>query len=62
MMNAFRNLYRIRNQANKHVAFVTAESSAAAISKYYGNGGNESEATAEQMSHGYPNDVCSIDA
>lgn len=61
MMNAFRNLYRIRNEKHEHVAFVTAGDANAAAFKYYENGGNAHNAIAEQMSHGYPHDVCDID-
>lgn len=59
-MNAFRNLYKIRNANNEVVAFVTAGNADGARGKYHGAGGQVEVVTAEQVSTGYHEDVCTI--
>jgi len=58
-MNAFRNLYRIIGN-QRVVAFITATRASEAIKVYNEMCGRCAEVAAEQMSFGYPEDVCRI--
>ena len=59
MICAFRNLYRILGN-QRVVAFITASSASNAIKIYTEKCGRCSEVKAEQISFGYPEDVCKI--
>jgi hypothetical protein len=61
MLNAFRNLYKIWSNA-KVVAFVTAGSEKSALAAYRAAGGKAAVDTIEQLSWGYPEDVCKLTA
>lgn len=58
-MNGFRNLYRILGN-QRVVAFITAARASDAVKVYREKCGRCSEVTAEQMTFGYPEDVCKI--
>lgn len=59
-MNAFRNLYKIRNARRAVVGYVTACGEVDALMKYRAAGGDEDQAWPEQISTGYPSDVLTV--
>lgn len=60
-MNAFRNLYRVKSAAeDKLVALITSASYLGVLELYEIQGGSCKHVLVEQISHGYPNDVCNI--
>lgn len=60
MMNAFRNLYRIKNNAGKIVAMVTGKTDYEAVDRYTLATGDTAEVSVERMSCGYPTDMLKI--
>lgn len=58
-MNAFRNLFRI-TKAGQLAALVTAGTRDEAASKYREADAGEGDITVEQVTHGYPTDICAI--
>lgn len=61
MQTAFRNLYRFTCLDTKNVvAFITARNLQQAIDIYKAKGGKVLTTLGEQVSHGYPSDMCEI--
>jgi len=59
-MNALRNLYRIKNADGKVLALVTSADDYNAIDRYTLETGDTREVSAEQISHGYPEEMLKI--
>lgn len=60
VMNGFRNLYKVADYQGALLAHVTAASHEKAVEAYRAAAGGTDVVTTEQLSHGYPEDVCTI--
>lgn len=59
-MNAFRNLYKLTTFEGSLAAHITAASHEIAVEKYQAAGGATDVVTTEQLSRGYPDDICAV--
>lgn len=59
-MNAFRNLYKLTTYEGSLAAHITAASHEKAIEKYQAAGGVTDVVITEQLSRGYPDDLCAV--
>lgn len=61
ILTASRNLYKVIDTTSKEVVgFVTASTNKEAIEKYRIAGGAAGYLASQQVSHGYPNELCTI--
>lgn len=59
-MNAFRNLYKLTTFEGSLAAHITAASHEIAVEKYQAAGGDTDVVVTEQLTRGYPDDICAI--